>query len=244
MKPTFQDLVFANIKRIMRKCEINGISAADLPEYDVYITDRHMDWILHTHPSHTTWSIYVGHVRLNDSSICWPIMLEIDDSATITYIELVEKPVLQILENNPNYKFAIKCESAFKAYVMERRQKMTERPRLKMQDVIEQWAQSFNASGDTGGNPETYTVHVVRNYDYRRRTITYTAMIPSDAPKYALHSIDMEKVDSETWGFTIWDLEGAYVVSYWGSLDEIEHYMSTEFNMFINFCDEKGVIIK
>ena len=119
---------------------------------------------------------------------------------------------------------------------------MNEQPRVTMQDIIEQWAQSFNASGDTGDNPETYTVHVVRNYDYQRRTITYTARIPSDAPKYALHSIDMEKVDSETWGLSIWDTAGGCVVSYWGSLSEIEDYMIEEFKLSINFCDDKGVI--
>ncbi len=122
---------------------------------------------------------------------------------------------------------------------------MTEQPRVTMQDIMRQWAQSFN-TGDTGDNPETYIVHVVRNYDYQRRTITYTARIPSDAPKYfgALHSIDMEKVDSETWGLTIWDNSGDCVVSYWGSMDEIESFMFSEFKLSINFCDDKGVIAK
>ncbi len=92
--------------------------------------------------------------------------------------------------------------------------------------------------------PETCTVHVVRSYDYQRRTITYTARIPSDAPKYGLYRIDMEKVDSETWGFTIWDMAGRCVVSYWGSMEEIQHYTINEFRLSINFCDDKGEITK
>jgi hypothetical protein len=253
MEPTFQELVFANIKRIMRECEKNGISAADLPEYEVHLHERHMDWVMHTypsrdgsHPSKAQYgaSIYVGNVRLNDSSICWPIMLEIYDVVTILYSELIGQSIQQIVTTHPNFKIAIKCESAFKAYVLERFLKMNEQPRVMMQDIIQQWAQSFNASGDTGDNPETYTVHVVRNYDYQRRTITYTARIPSDAPKYGLYRINIEKVDSETWGLTIWDNPGDCVVSYWGSMDEIEDYMIEEFKLSINFCDDKGVITK
>ena len=56
--------------------------------------------------------------------------------------------------------------------------------------------------------------------------------------------IDMEKVDSETWGLSIWDMTGTGVVSYWGSLSEIEDYMIEEFKLSINFCDDKGVITK